>query len=552
MSSNAALKRKEQLDEILNVRGRATPTKKQQEEVTEKDSRFANIQSNPFFQAVFDEAASPEEKQAAVTKLLTYVGTREENRERVKAFDLFKEYLQSEREVMATQIIKMSDTKNFATLKQVFEEINTALLDFENDMEPLTDIIDALHELRAENQTLDAFREIKDDEARQVEIQKRETELNEQIALVQNTINDLKATNQVKKNEKSFFGFGSIKPEAVNDIARNNITIENNIEEIEKLNQQIEETKNSQKPESKIKNTEAKQKLKEMLDLASDEHQQRSQNLINSAVNFVETSKTKIEDIRGHLGKMADQTKNLDDANGQMSFIYAILGEGVKGAEHENKKLREDLQNVPTSENMVEKMTRDNKQRDLDEHIQMLEVSSVDTQATVADLTSASIRIKNMIDANQQQSQMARDMHSRGVAGVADRLSTVIQAVGAAAIAESNAMTAETLNAMSNNTDMIAQKESMRIALGLDERNSELNRAIESLAQYGEVNKVATEFTRKGITEMRDNLRVLEETAMDVAETVRESKSAYADIVMGKEADDTKKQKTETKSPFGI
>lgn len=53
MSSNAALKRKEQLEEILNVRGRATPTKKQQEEVTAKDSRFANIQSNPFFQAVF-------------------------------------------------------------------------------------------------------------------------------------------------------------------------------------------------------------------------------------------------------------------------------------------------------------------------------------------------------------------------------------------------------------------------------------------------------------------------------------------------------------------
>lgn len=35
MSSNAALKRKEQLDEILNVRGRATPTKKQQEEVAD-------------------------------------------------------------------------------------------------------------------------------------------------------------------------------------------------------------------------------------------------------------------------------------------------------------------------------------------------------------------------------------------------------------------------------------------------------------------------------------------------------------------------------------
>ena len=70
------------------------------------------------------------------------------------------------------------------------------------------------------------------------------------------------------------------------------------------------------------------------------------------------------------------------------------------------------------TENMVEKLTRESKQRDLDEHIHMLEVSAVDTTATVADLTSASIRIKNMIDANQQQIQMARDMHARGVAGV--------------------------------------------------------------------------------------------------------------------------------------
>lgn len=555
MSSNAAaLKRKVELEEILNVRGRATPTKQQKEEVEAKDARFANIQSNPFFQAVFDESISPEEKQAAVTKLLTYVGTREENRERVKAFDLFKEYLQSEREVMATQIIKMSDTKNFATLKQVFEEINTALIDFENDMKPLTDIIDALHELRAENQTLDAFREIKDDEARQIEVEKREKELSEQISLVQSTIDELKVQNRVKKEDKSFFGFGSTKQSALEDIARNNVNIENNIDQIRALQLQIEETKNSEKPESKIKNVEAKQKLKEMLDLASEDHQQRSQNLVNSAVNFVETSKSKIQDIRGHLGSMADQTKNLEDANGQMSFIYAILGEGVKGAESENKKIRDVILKSPKSENMVDKLTRENKQRDLDEHIQMLEVSSVDTTATVADLTSASIRIKNMIDANQQQSQMARDMHSRGVAGVADRLSTVIQAVGAAAIAESNAMTAETLNAMADNTDIIAQKESMRLALGLDERNNDMARAIESLAQYGEVNKAATEFTRRGITDMKENLKVLENTAMEVAESVRESKSAYADIVMGdnKEDDGKKENAKSSTSPFKL
>ena len=558
MSTAASLSRQQQLEEILAVRGRAAPTKAQKEQVQAKDSRFANIESNPFFQAIFDESISPEEKQAAITKLLTFTGTREENRERVKAFDLFKEYLQSEREAMATQIIKMSDTENFATLKQVFEDINTALITFEDDIKPLLEIIDALHVLRADNQTLDAFREIKDEEKRREAIQKRDAELKEQIDKVQNRIDELKTQNRVEEQNKGFFGFGGIKQESIEKIARNKVQLENAAEELRKISEEAKlnaEQANNQNTESKVNNLEAKEKLREMLNLASDEHRQRSQNLINSAVNFVQTSKEKIETIRGHLGSMADQTKNLEDANSQMSFIYAILGEGVKGAEQENKKLREGLMKESDSENMVQKLQRETQQRDINEHIQMLEISAVDTVATVADLTSASIRIKNMIDANQQQIQMARDMHARGVAGVADRLSTVIQAVGAAAIAESNAMTAETLTAMSNNTDVIAQKESMRIALGIQDRNSDLERAIESLAQYGEVNKVATEFTRNGIQTMRENLDLMQKTARDVAETVMESKAVVADIVMGSEPNSSQKQtetKKSVKSPFNF
>lgn len=555
MSASAQLSRKQQLEEILNVRGNAKATTAQKEETKAKDSRFANIETNPFFQAIFDEALSPEAKQAAVAKLLTFAGTREENRERVKAFDLFKEYLQAEREVMATQIIKMSDTKNFATLKTVFEDINTALIDFENDMKPLTDIIDALHQLRADNQTLDAFREIKDEEKRAEAVRKREAELNEQIDKVQGRINELKTQNRVAEQNKGFFGFGGIKPESVQTIARNTVEMENAAAELERISAEAAAARQGQEaPESKINNLDAKNKLKEMLNLATDEHQQRSERLINSAVNFVQTSKSKIETIRDHLGNMGDQVQNLDDANSQMSFIYAILGEGVKDAENENKKIRETIIAPKENENMVEKLSRENKTRDMNEHIQMLEVSAADTVATVADLTSASIRIKNMNDANQQQIQMARDMHARGVAGVADRLSTVIQAVGAAAIAESNAMTAETLNAMANNTDVIAQKESMRIAMGINSRNEEMVRAIEGLAQYGEVNKVATEFTRQGIQTMRENLELMEKTAREVADTVLESKSVVADIVMGDEKKATTKTETKksVKSPFGL
>lgn len=552
MGASAQLSRQEQLETILAVRGRVAPTQAQKQEVKSQNSRFANIETNPFFKSIFNESLSPEEKQHAVTQLLTFIGTREENRERVKAFDLFKEYLQSEREAMATKIIKMSDTKNFSTLKEVYDEINTSLLKFEDDMRPLTDIIDALHQLRADNQTMDAFREIKNDEKRAEAIKTREAELNNKIQEVESRINELKTQNNIENNNKGMFGFGAVKPESIQKIARNTVDIEIATKELERIAEETNTLKAPTASESKINNIDAKNKLKDMLNLATDEHQQRSQNLINSAVNFVNTSKEKIELVRGQLDSMGQQTQNLEDANGQMSFIYAILGEGVKGAEGENKKLRETVLVAPETENMVEKLTREGKQRDLNEHIQMLEISAADTTATVADLTTASIRIKNMIDANQQQSQMARDLHARGVAGVADRLSTVIQAVGAAAIAESNNMAQETLRTMSQNTDVIAQKESMRIAMGIQDRNDEMQHAIESLAQYGEVNKVATSFAKEGIASLRQTLDKMQETARSVAESVMDSKSAYADIVMNDKSETSTETKVEStaQSPF--
>ena len=114
-------------------------------------------------------------------------------------------------------------------------------------------------------------------------------------------------------------------------------------------------------------------------------------------------------------------------------------------------------------------------------------------------------------------------------------------------------MTAETLHTMSTNTDIIAQKESMRIAMGLQDRNNDMVRAIESLAQYGEVNKVATEFTRQGIETLRENLNLMEQTAREVAETVLESKSVVADVVMGNNPDNKKAEETKkAKSPFNL
>ena len=83
------------------------------------DPRYADIAANPFYKVMFAESSAPEAKRAEVTALLTYEGTKEENRERMKAFELFKEYLQSQREEMAQEIIRLTDTGTFADRKSV-------------------------------------------------------------------------------------------------------------------------------------------------------------------------------------------------------------------------------------------------------------------------------------------------------------------------------------------------------------------------------------------------------------------------------------------------
>ncbi len=151
--------------------------------------------------------------------------------------------------------------------------------------------------------------------------------------------------------------------------------------------------------------------------------------------------------------------------------------------------------------------------------------------ATYSDLTSGAIRIKTMKDAVDQQSIRARTMHSQGISGVADRLSVVLQAVSSAALGEASAMAKDTLQQMAENTNKVAQKESIRIAMGIEEQNTDLTKAIDDLGSYGEVVRAATTITREGLTEMRgklDELKTLAESVQGDIHDVDRRQRRYA------------------------
>ncbi|WP_395021786.1 hypothetical protein [Dongia sp.] len=499
-------------------------------ETAAEDARFANIQANLFYKVMFDQATKPEEKRAQMAKILAYEGTKEENRERIKAFELFKEYLQAQREAMAQEIIRLTDTETFAELKEVYDQLNGALIDFDNKMKPLTDIIDAVYTLRTNGLTIEAFQEIIRDRRREADLAKQRDEKKKQFEALRGEVDTLNSDIAALGERRALFGLLGPNQETREEIARKQQRLSVIGDNLGNLSGEIAALDKQVPSESALGEfAEQKKKLRELLDISTDEHKQRQRELVDSAISFVNTAKTRVGSVRQHLTLMNEQVENLFDANNMMGTVYAIMNESIKDAGSENQKIRDALEAPAGDEDMITKMSREQKKMSVEQHMTMLDASATDTMATYSDLVSGAIRIKTMKDAVDQQAIRARTMHSQGISGVADRLSVVLQAVSSAALGEASAMAKDTLQQMAENTNKVAQKESIRIAMGIEEQNADLTKAIDDLGSYGEVVRAATNITREGLTEMRGKLAELKTLAESVTGDIHEAIAVNAD-----------------------
>jgi hypothetical protein len=514
------------------AKGKQTAQAAAKKETVAEDARFANIQANLFYKVMFDQATKPEEKRIQMAAILSYEGTKEENREKIKAFELFKEYLQAQREAMAQEIIRLTDTETFAELKEVYDQLNGALIDFDNKMKPLTDIIDAVYTLRTNGLTIEAFQEIIRDRRREADLNKQRADKKKQFETLRTEVEQLNGDVAALGERRALFGLLGPNQETREEIARKQLRLSTINDNLGALGAEIGELDKQVPSESALGEfAEQKKKLRELLDISTDDHKQRQRELVDSALSFVNTAKTRVGAVRQHLTLMNDQVENLFDANNMMGTVYAIMNESIKDAGGENQKLRDSL-DAPAggaAEDMITKMSREQKKMAVEQHMTMLDASATDTMATYSDLVSGAIRIKTMKDAVDQQAIRARTMHSQGISGVADRLSVVLQAVSSAALGEASAMAKDTLQQMAENTNKVAQKESIRIAMGVQEQNADLTKAIDDLGSYGEVVRAATNITREGLTEMRGKLAELKTLAESVQGDIHESIAVNAD-----------------------
>lgn len=528
MATSAKRKVTTDIDEIISGSKAKAKTRTS---VAASDPKFAAIESNPFYSVLFDEKLSPKKKSEAFAKLRTFPGTKEQSRQLQQEEELFKEYLQNVRKEMAKEMIALTNTEAFSELKDTYQQFNQGLIDFENQIGPLTDIIDAVYKLRKAGMTLDAFKAIQkdkeDEEDRRRELLNLTDTANATKAMAEKVQHEIAAL----KTKKSFFGFGGLPQDVKESIAMKEVDLKAADDRLLELSGKITMLENAAPPPSENPEFDAdKEKLRELLDISSEEHKDRQVALVEAALKFVEVSEERIGSIRNHLGQMNGQIEGLGDANDSMSAVYSIMEDGYGIAKKSNAELRAELDKAPEGEDAVSKMEREARRLALDQHIKAVEDGETDTVTTTADLASQAFRIKGMRDNNTDNMNTARTLHSQGVAGVADRLSTVLQAVSMAALGESSSMAGDTLQKMRASTNAVTQKEAIRRAMGVNDQADALDKVIDDLAGYGKVAGAAIEITREGISSIREKLANIAELSKGTREAVNDAYAVNAEL----------------------
>ncbi|MEP3671285.1 MAG: hypothetical protein ABJN42_31690, partial [Roseibium sp.] len=481
------------------------------------DAVNAQITENPFYQILFAEDKSLAEKQSDFAKAMTTTLDSKQDREKVKAYDAFREWLSHQQTALAENVIALSNVDSMAELQAVLKDMNMDLMEFEDRMGPIMNIIESIHYLRTNDLIGDTFRQIKEDQEREDRIRGEIGNLDAEKLSLDNFIKEQVEKKAEAATKRSFFGLGGLTAEAQADISRADDAIAETRLKIEANRGKIDELRASITPQNVDQDEAAihKNRLRELLDMSKDENRQRVIDLRDSASKFITTAKDRTGSLRGQFDTLSTQIYGVEDTNQSMLKVYAIMNEGMKEARQSNAEMREGLVAPidPESESLVEKMTREEKLRTLDGHVGLVSRAQGETMTAYGDLTQQAVRVHTMRESTDQQIETTRQINTQGVAATADRLATVLTAVSGAALGEASAAAQDTLGRMRASTNEISSREVIRVAMGTTKINDSMEEVFKELEELREVQQAGTGIVRNGVEDMQENMRRIMETA---------------------------------------
>lgn len=497
---------KQKLQEILAEA--ASPAKKVTTSTQSKvanDEKFANISANPFYAIFANAETTPSQKQAAVAALMTSTEDKEKNRAAKAVYEEFMAWMQEKRQAWALAMVNMVDTKVFSELKKFYTNMNNGVIEFNESLKDLTDILEGLDELRLEGKTLDAFAEIKKDGEERA---RRDKILKEQADKAQALLEEKEKIERsiAEQGQNTRFLIGGLTKSARQSIAQLEIDAKKNAENLVALTEDQSKTQAEfeSNPPSQLgeKLLEAKEKLRQLLELSDEEHDGRQRRLVEATRNFVLSTKADTSSALEHLGGLGGEYLKMQDNAGSMRATVLITHEGMKDAKKVSQNLFDSLNPAqPSEEGEVARMEREDKQAAIRDHISSLESTSGDRLSMLKDVTELNSKAISMREGNEQEMQRVRTMNLNGVSGTAERLVTVLNGVNSAALHQGAEMTQNSLDMMNRSTHNILSKGVIAHAIGMLEENDRLTQAIGELNELADKTRQATNVTRQALSE---------------------------------------------------
>lgn len=482
-----------------------------------KKSEVPSIKDNPFAQIAMS-TPDPRAQKDAMVKLMTYVDA-ETTEKNSKALAEYTAYMQSERQRLAVELIDMTDTKTFSNMQNVLKDINNGVLDFEEQIKPFMEIINAVRLIQAEDATTDILAEMREEKTKRKEMEGVISGLDADIRAIEGQIEQALVEIEILKEDRGWFGFGDIKQSAKDAIAALKVKIEGLKEKKAELVAKKQAVRDEyQEVDSKFEHLkEAKKVMATMLDLSESDHEARHEQLVNTASSFVTTTKERVTDTLERSMQMSEQIKNLSDLAFTMRGRYSVLSEAAKEAEVINSNQHESLKaELEATEDPLEKMNKEKISRDISKHITTLNDAASETTDVIADLTVSSQRIETMEAANVAQIKKTQQIQTSGIAGVADNLSSVLTAINQAAIGQASTAAQQSLRRMNTNTIELTKEQMLNTAKARNDDNSALINVLEQLSGFGEVIEIANQSAQEAVGENRAILDEMRKTADEV------------------------------------
>lgn len=533
MSASASMAKSKILNEEVMALAKAPASVAKK--VADQAAPQSAIQQNPFYQTLFSPDMAPEEKIEAVKAMLTTTLDRAKDSANIKALNEFREWLSNQQITLAEQVIALTNVESMAELQAIIQEMNTDLIDFEDRMNPLLNIIESIHYLRTKGLMDDSFRKLEEDRAREEQTKQDILDLEQSLRDYEDLIKRKREEKADASTQRSFFGLGGVTKDAQRTMTLCDDAIAEAKENSEKASAKITDLENSLAvipgdDEAAIHRA----RLRELLDMSKDENVDKLVGLRDAGQKFIDTSRERSGSLRGQFTKLHQQLETANTNTDNMQDTYAILNDGIKGAQIENIASRDNLKTAPEDESTIAKASRERKLRDLDSHVDHLTTMQGEAMAVSGQLAQQAIRVHTMRQATIQQMDNTRKMNTDTTASVADHIAMATTSITAAALSEGGAQVQDAMNRLKTVTQGIGNSQVVANAMQRSRVTKELETLFENLDSMNEVVQAATGISRNTQTEMLEKVHALKE----MSQTSRQDLDALIGVSSDVQAED--------------